>query len=40
MSQNRSAVDREGVIRGLRARDAVDDVAVAELVERVDRAQS
>ena len=40
MSQNRSTVDREGVIRGLRARDAVDDVAVAELVERVDRAQS
>jgi transcriptional regulator len=40
MSQNRSAVDREGVIRGLRARDAADDVELAELVERVDRAQA
>jgi transcriptional regulator len=40
MSQNRSTVDREGVIRGLRARDAADDVELAELVERVDRAQT
>jgi transcriptional regulator len=40
MSQNRSAVDREGVVRGLRARDGADDVALADLVERVDRAQT
>jgi transcriptional regulator len=40
MSQNRSAVDREGVIRGLRARDAADDVELAELVERVDQVQT
>ena len=40
MSQNRSAVDREGVVRGLRARDTGDDVTLASLVERVDRVQS
>jgi transcriptional regulator len=40
MSQNRSAVDREGVIRGLRARDAADDVELADLVARVDRVQT
>jgi transcriptional regulator len=40
MSQNRTTVDREGVIRGLRARDVADDIELAELVERVDRVQS
>jgi len=40
MSQNRSAVDRAGVIRGLRARDTADDVELADLVERVDRVRS
>jgi transcriptional regulator len=39
MSQNRSALDRAGVIHGLRARDAVGDCELAELVERVDQAQ-
>lgn len=39
MSQNRSAPDRAGVIHGLRARDAVGDCELAELVERVDQAQ-
>jgi transcriptional regulator len=39
MSQNRSGADREGVVRGLRARDGADDVAVADLVERVDRVE-
>ena len=37
MSQNRSADDRAGVVRGLRARDAADDVELADLVERVDQ---
>ncbi len=37
MSQNRSADDRAGVVRGLRARDATDDVELADLVERVDQ---
>ena len=40
MSQNRSAVDRAGVIRGLRARDAAGDLELADLVERVDQAQT
>src|SRR5581483_1160672 len=37
MSQNRSADDRAGVVRGLRARDAADDVELSDLVERVDQ---
>jgi transcriptional regulator len=36
MSQNRTATDRAGVMRGLRARGAADDVALGELVERAD----
>ena len=40
MSQNRSEVDRAGVIRGLRARDTADDGELAELVERIDRVQT
>ena len=39
MSQNRSAVDRAGVIHGLRARDNAGDADLADLVERVDRAR-
>jgi transcriptional regulator len=40
MSQNRSAMDRTGVVHGLRARDAADDVELARMVERVDRVPS
>lgn len=40
MSQNRSAVDRAGVINGLRTRDATGDVELARMVEQVDRVQS
>lgn len=39
MSQNRSADDRVGVVRGLRARDATGDLELAELVERIDQAE-
>lgn len=38
MSQNRTTTDRAGVISGLRARDAVGDVELAELVERANQA--
>src|SRR6516164_5771347 len=38
MSQNRIAIDRAGVVRGLRARNAAGDVELADLVERVDQA--
>jgi transcriptional regulator len=34
MSQNRQATDRDGVVRGLRARRQGDDLEVAELVLR------
>src|SRR5262249_19221995 len=35
MSQNRIAIDRAGVVSGLRARNAAGDVELADLVERV-----
>jgi transcriptional regulator len=38
MNQNRTAIDRAGVISGLRARGAAGDIELAELVERADRA--
>jgi len=37
LSQNRSAADREGVVRGLRARGYADDAAVAALIEAHER---
>jgi transcriptional regulator len=40
MSQNRSADDRAGVVRGLRARSATEDVALAELVQQINRVQN
>lgn len=38
MNQNRSAVDRAGVISGLRARNTGGDTELADIVEQVDRA--
>jgi transcriptional regulator len=38
MSQNRSAVDRTGVVRGLRGRGTGNDAELADLVEQFDKA--